>query len=129
MAFIPLALRYRLEDSIDTPGLEVFLAELVMFASERGWAEIQPEALAEFVLRTRRSPLVRDVIKACKVDLSELPKPGQGDEKVSTSALAPETNRIIEGAARFAAAAEGRSSGFVTVTCSLRCVTHRSLPL
>ena len=105
MAFIPLALRYRLEDSIDTPGLEVFLAELVMFASERGWAEIQPEALAEFVLRTRRSPLVRDVIKACKVDLSELPKPGQGDEKVSTSALAPETNRIIEGAARFAAAA------------------------
>ncbi|HEU4654732.1 MAG TPA: ATP-dependent Clp protease adaptor ClpS [Steroidobacteraceae bacterium] len=103
MSFLPRALRTRLENIADTPGLEAFVTELQLAALRRGGTEISAEGLAWFVLQGTWFYRVRALRKAYRVDLKKLPSWPRSEATVSTPALTPDCVQILNSAATFAA--------------------------
>ncbi|HEU4602230.1 MAG TPA: hypothetical protein VFS24_09685, partial [Steroidobacteraceae bacterium] len=103
MSLLPRALRTRLENIADTPGLEAFVTELQLAALRRGWAEVSAEGLAWFVLDSTWSYRVRALRKAYRVDLKTLPSLPRSEVKVSIVSLTPDCVQILNSAATFAA--------------------------
>jgi ATP-dependent Clp protease adaptor protein ClpS len=125
MSLLSRALLTRLENVADSPGVDLLVADLQKFAIRQGWAEVQPEDLAAFVLHDKWSYRARTLLKAYKIDRSTLPCLRRSDTQVSAATLSHGCVQVLEGAVNFAAIngrppEQLRYSDVVIVLCMLK---------